>query len=71
MAKKSAHTSLWSLIDGMQRKLEAAGLEQRVVDAAVTTGIEAMFEIDPPRSASRRRERLPIPGWLAPHLRSA
>lgn len=71
MAKSPNHTSLWTVIDGMQRRLEAAGLERRVVDAAVTTGIEALLEMSPPRVVPRHeRRRRAIPAWLRPHMRT-
>lgn len=39
-------TSLWSVIEGMQVRLEALGLEREVVDAAVARGLESLLESD-------------------------
>ena len=47
-------TSLWSVIENMQQRLEAEGLDSDVVDAAVTRGLEALLDIAPP---DRRRAR--------------
>ncbi len=35
--------SLWSLIESMQRRLEAEGLEHNVVDTAVTEGLRTLL----------------------------
>lgn len=45
MARKNSHstTSLWTVIESMQRKLEREGLDAAVVDAAVTRGLEAIL----------------------------
>jgi hypothetical protein len=48
-------TSLWSVIENMQQRLEAEGLDSDVVDAAVTRGLEALLDIAPP---VRERARL-------------
>jgi hypothetical protein len=55
-AGKDETTSLWAVIEGMQLRLEALGLESEVVDAAVTRGLEALLERDtsPPRPVRRR-----------------
>ena len=37
------HTSLWAVIEGMQLRLEADGLDTAVVDVAVTRGIESIL----------------------------
>lgn len=61
-------TSLWSVIESMQRRLEAEGLDAGVVDVAVTRGLEALLEIAPPvRTRATRRARVPaprIPTWF-------
>jgi hypothetical protein len=36
-------TSLWAVIDSMQRKLETEGLDSDVVDAAVIRGMESLL----------------------------
>jgi hypothetical protein len=36
--------SLWTLIEAMQRRLEHEGLNQDVVDAAVTRGLVELLE---------------------------
>ncbi len=40
--------SLWSVIEKMQRRLEAEGMDRHVVDAAVTTGLQALLDFAPP-----------------------
>ena len=69
--KETTPTSLWSVIESMQRRLEAEGLDRDVVNVAVTRGLEALLEIEPPRRAapvaSRRAGRsapvaAPAPG---------
>ena len=53
-------TSLWSVIDSMQRRLAAEGMARDVVDVAVTRGLEALLDLEPPRHvapASRREAR--------------
>ena len=48
--------SLWSLVEKMQKKLEAEGLEHEVVDAAVTQGLETLLgSPKTPRSEPRQR----------------
>jgi hypothetical protein len=42
-------TSLWAVIESMQRRLEGEGLDAAVVDAAVTRGLETLLR--------RRRRR--------------
>jgi hypothetical protein len=61
-ARKARITSLWSLIEGMQKRLEAEGLDHDVVDVAVTRGVEAF--LDSPAVESKRRGRFAL--WLAP-----
>ena len=55
-------TSLWAVIESMQRRLEAEGLDREVVDAAVARGLEALLEIEarPPSPKPARR----LPDWL-------
>lgn len=36
-------TSLFSLVETMQRRLEAEGLDNNVVDIAVTRGLQTLF----------------------------
>jgi hypothetical protein len=50
-------TSLWAVIEGMQLRLEALGLERDVVDAAVTRGLEALLERDTPPPVAVRRHK--------------
>jgi len=59
MARKPIQTtSLWSVIENMQKRLEAEGLDRDVVDAAVTRGLEALLDIAPPvRSAASNGHR--------------
>jgi hypothetical protein len=45
-------TSLWSVIEKMQRRLEAEGLDRDVVDAAVATGLQALLDFAPSQRAS-------------------
>ena len=45
-------TSLWMLIEGMQRRLEAEGLENNVVDVAVTEGLRTLLS-EPANNAVR------------------
>jgi hypothetical protein len=62
MARTSKQTtSLWSVIENMQQRLEAEGLDRDVVDAAVTRGLEALLDIAPPL---RRRARRGAPMLL-------
>jgi hypothetical protein len=39
--------SLWSIIEGLQRRLEGEGLNAEVVDAAVTRGIAEILGTAP------------------------
>jgi hypothetical protein len=62
-------TSLWSVIEKMQRRLEDEGLDRDVVDAAVARGIEALLYIAPPvhreaLRAERRASRVSPPLWI-------
>jgi len=43
MRRRNRQTSLWSLIEAMQQRLEAEGLERNVVDVAVTEGLKTLF----------------------------
>jgi len=73
--KQKQTTSLWSVIDKMQRRLEDEGLDRDVVDAAVTTGLQALLDFAPPprtRStplAPRFGHRAPLRLW--PPFRSS
>lgn len=63
--KTRTSTSLWAVIEGMQKRLEAEGLDREVVDAAVARGIEALLALPEPRQPAPR----PRPGramWLRP-----
>jgi hypothetical protein len=62
-------TSLWSVIERMQSRLEAEGLDRDVVDAAVATGLQALLDFAPPtrvqpptarRAARSATLRLPL-----------
>jgi hypothetical protein len=74
MARTSKQiTSLWSVIESMQRRLEAEGLDRDVVDAAVTQGLEALLDMAPPRPlrpgperGSEKRARARLPLWVGP-----
>ena len=56
MGNRLPHTtSLWSVIDAMQRRLEAEGMARDVVDVAVTRGLEALLELEPPLPAAVQR----------------
>ena len=60
MAQRTKQTtSLWAVIEGMQRRLEAEGLDKDVVDSAVSQGLQALLDITPPK-----RRRRPLPRWL-------
>jgi hypothetical protein len=52
MGKPPHTTSLWSVIETMQRRLEAEGMARDVVDVAVTRGLEALLDLEPPRLAT-------------------
>ena len=56
-------TSLWAVVEGMQRRLEAEGLERDVVDAAVTRGLEALLDITPPPRPPPQRRAAAAP-WI-------
>lgn len=45
--RSTATTSLWAVIEGMQMRLEAEGLETEVVDAAIARGVEALLRKRP------------------------
>lgn len=53
MGRKNRVTSLFSLVDSMQRRLEAEGLDNDVVDIAVTHGLRTLF-----RPARRGAEQI-------------
>jgi hypothetical protein len=72
MARSSKQTtSLWSVIENMQRRLEAEGMDRDVVDVAVTRGLEALLDIAPAtrrrvqRIDSRPRPRPRTPLWTS------
>jgi hypothetical protein len=68
MPDKTKQTmSLWSVIEKMQRRLEAEGMDRHVVDAAVTTGLQALLDFAPPTRtpiqpapAGQPRSKLPV-----------
>lgn len=68
MPDKTKQTmSLWSVIEKMQRRLEAEGMDRDVVDAAVTTGLQALLDFAPPNrtpiqpaTADQPRTRPPV-----------
>jgi hypothetical protein len=66
--KTSRTTSLWAVIEGMQRRLEAEGLDREVVDAAVACGLEALLQLEAdaqaPAADDEDRERPRVPAWL-------
>lgn len=43
MGRKHTVTSLFSLVEAMQRRLEAEGLDNNVVDIAVTRGLQTLL----------------------------
>lgn len=49
-------TSLWAVIEAMQRRLESEGFSERSADAAVTRGLAALLEIT--ELPQRRRRHL-------------
>jgi hypothetical protein len=58
MARKTKTTiSLWAVIEGMQKRLEAEGLDRDVVDAAVARGIEALLTLPEPREVMPRKKK--------------
>ena len=66
MGRKSKKvTSLWAVIEGMQKRLEAEGLDREVVDAAVARGIEALLTHPEPREVMPKKTRNGST-WLRP-----
>lgn len=58
MGRKTKTTiSLWAVIEGMQKRLEAEGLDQEVVDAAVARGIEALLTLPEPREVMPKKKK--------------
>ena len=55
MRRRNRVTSLWSLVEGMQKRLEAEGLENNVVDVAVTEGLKTLLA---PASNGRDQKRV-------------
>jgi hypothetical protein len=55
-------TTLWSVIERMQKRLESEGLDRDAVDAAVELGLETLLAISPPDhdQAESRAERIPL-----------
>jgi hypothetical protein len=51
-SERKQTTTLWSVIEKMQKRLEAEGLDRDVVDAAVARGLEALLDIAPPVRAA-------------------
>lgn len=68
-ANQKQTTSLWSVIERMQSRLEAEGLDCDVVDAAVATGLQALLDFAPPartkptRTRDIRNSALRLPLW--------
>ena len=60
--KPNRTTSLWAVIESMQRRLEDEGLDREVVDAAVACGLEALLELEAHAQPQRPARRLPA--WL-------
>jgi hypothetical protein len=64
-------TSLWSVIESMQRRLEDQGLDRDVVDIAVARGLEALLDMAPPPARPQRGQRRiaaprRMPAWMRP-----
>lgn len=55
MYERKKFTSLWAMIESMQRKLEGEGLDEQVVDAAVTRGLETLLQTRPDDREKRTR----------------
>ncbi len=55
--KTKTSISLWAVIEGMQKRLEAEGLDREVVDAAVARGIEALLTLPEPREVMPRKKK--------------
>lgn len=53
-------TSLWAVIEEMQRRLESEGLDRDVVDAAVARGLEALLDLSPPARRALVERRRPL-----------
>ncbi|HTE56852.1 MAG TPA: hypothetical protein VK698_38635 [Kofleriaceae bacterium] len=64
--KRKQTTSLWSVIEKMQSRLEAEGMDRDVVDAAVTTGLQALLDFAPPVRTSSERVNGERPGKKLP-----
>jgi hypothetical protein len=66
MGRKTKTTiSLWAVIEGMQKRLEAEGLDREVVDAAVARGIEALLTLPEPREVMPKKKKNAAL-WLKP-----
>lgn len=63
--KTRTSISLWAVIEGMQKRLEAEGLDREVVDAAVARGIEALLTLPEPREVMPRKNKNGA-RWLRP-----
>lgn len=55
--KTRTSISLWAVIEGMQKRLEAEGLDREVVDAAVARGIETLLTLPEPREVMPRKKK--------------
>ncbi len=64
--KTKTSISLWAVIEGMQKRLEAEGLDRDVVDAAVARGIEALLTLPEPREVVMPRKKKNGVLWLRP-----
>ena len=57
VAARRQTTSLWALVEAMQRRLEGEGLEAPAVDAEVARGVRSLLFSDLFASARRARGR--------------
>ncbi len=55
VAARKQTTSLWALVEAMQRRLEGEGLEAPAVDAEVARGVRSLLFRDLFASARRAR----------------
>jgi hypothetical protein len=63
MTERTRTTSLWKLIEALQRRLEAEGLDREVVDLAVTRGLEAWLDPRPEGLPDDDRAGAALPWW--------
>jgi len=63
LKRPSKVTSLWKVVEAMQRKLEGEGLDAATVDKAVTHGLAELLHDAPapaPQKLNGRRPKLAI-----------